>query len=279
MTKLVMIAIVGCMLGAVGCVANSQDDSSNAVAGDEANVTSDATLKLTSDFTTSLVGHAKAGGALRVEYALERLPQCRGNVGGGGPGWTITGYYSENGAAAKTFDVSELSADGKDRVAKPARITLSQGGDLALWFQVTSRFGCSEYDSAFGQNFHVDVEGAPPQAGATITFAKDGAPSVQGQLKAGGKAKVHYEQDRLPQCRRTQAGNPLWSISGFSSINGGEAKSFATGRPEGSDREEIDAVIDLDRSGELALWFEVTSVGGCHEVDSSSGQNYRFHVE
>jgi len=272
MTKKILLAVVMC---AVACGAEATD----AASADESDVVSDATLELSSDFQTKLTGRAKAGGGLRVLYALDRLPQCRGNVGGGGPGWNVTGYYSENGGAAKTFEVSELSADGKDRVAKPARIPLKSGGDLALWFQVSSRWGCSEFDSQYGQNFHVEVDGPAPEAGATIVFGKDGSVDQQGTLRAGDKVKVRYEQDRLPQCRRTQGGNPLWNISGFASLDGAEAQTFSTGRPDGSDREAIDAVIDLPRSGELALWFEVTSVGGCHEVDSKGGQNYRFAVE
>lgn len=272
--KMLLLLALAISMAACGTETTSASESAA-----ESDNTSDATLKLTGDFQTALVGRAKAGSALRVEYALERLPQCRGNLGGGAPGWNITGYYSENGAAAKTFEVSELTPDGKDRVAKPARIKLENGGDLALWFQVTNRWGCSEYDSQFGQNFHVDVEGPAPEAGATIVFTKDGSVDQQGTLRAGDKVKIRYEQDRLPQCRRVQNGNPLWAIRGFASLAGAEAQSFATGKPAGSDREPIDAIIDLPRSGELALWFEVTSVGGCHEVDSKGGQNYRFVVE
>ncbi|MBF5067492.1 hypothetical protein G6O45_30280, partial [Salmonella enterica subsp. enterica serovar Istanbul] len=86
-------------------------------------------------------------------------------------------FYSENGSAAKTFEVSALTPDGKDRVAKAARIVPSQGGDLAIWFQVSSAFGCSEFDSQFGQNFHLPVKGAPPEARATIAFGTDGSPT------------------------------------------------------------------------------------------------------
>jgi hypothetical protein len=272
-SKTMMGATMG--LAVAACAAPPSADP----AGDEANVTSEATLTLTKDFKTSLSGTPRAGGALRVDYALERLPQCRGNVGGGGPAWNITGFYSENGSAAKTFAVTDLSSDGKDRVASPARIELSQGGDLALWFQVSSAFGCSEFDSQFGQNFHVDVDGPPPDASATITFGQSGEPRQEGKLAAGGKVKVRYEQDRLPQCRRVQAGIPQWSISGFASMDGAKAQPFSTGRPDGADREEIDAVLDLPRAGELSLWFEVTSVGGCHEFDSLGGANYRFRVD
>jgi hypothetical protein len=248
------------------------------VGGDEADVTGDAKIAFTADFQTKVSGAPRAGKGLVVDYALSRLPQCRGNVGGGGPGWNITGYYSESGGPAKTFEVSALSADGKDRVTKPTRIPLASGGDLALWFQVTSRWGCSEFDSAFGQNFHVDVQGPEPQADARILFKKDGAVEQSGELRAGGKVEVRYEQARLPQCRRQQAGMPQWTITGFASLAGAPAATFQTGRPEGADRAEIDAILPLPRAGELALWFQVTSLGGCNAYDSKNGQNYTFRI-
>jgi hypothetical protein len=264
------------LLSTVACSAETASSDS---ASDDSEVQSDATIKLTADYRMQVVGRPAAGKGLRIEYALERLPQCRGNVGGGGPGWTITGFYSENGGPAKTFDPTALSADGKDRVAKPATIALSQGGDLALWFEVTSRFGCHEFDSAFGNNYHLDVAGPPPDAEASITFGKDGAPSQDGALKAGSTVKIRYEQDRLPECRRSQGGNPQWSIGGFAQSGGGAAQTFQTGRPEGSDREEIDAILELPRSGELSLWFQVVSIGGCMKYDSNGGENYKFRID
>lgn len=261
---------------AMGCSAEPAPD---AAAGDEADVTAAATLTLGADFQSKTEGTPTAGKGLRIEYALERLPQCRGNVGGGGPGWNITGYYSENGSAPKTFEVSALSSDGKDRVAKPATITPSQGGDLAVWFQVSSRWGCSEFDSQFGQNYHLTVRGAEPEAGATISFGKDGDAKVDGVLKAGTKVRVRYEQDRLPACRRTERGNPVWTITGFAQLDREASRTFDTARPEGSDRTEVDALIDLPHAGELSLWFQVTSLGGCMQYDSKNGANYKFRVE
>lgn len=274
MLKKIFLALAMCAAACGG--SESADD---AVTGDEANVTSEATVTFTSDYQMKVVGTPKAGGTLVVDYALDRLPQCRGNVGGGGPAWNIGGYYSLNGGEPKLFEVTALNADNTDRVTKPARIKLDQGGDLALWFEVSSGFGCHEYDSAFGNNYHVDVTGTVPEAGASITFGKDGEPTVEGTLKAGDTVKIRYEQDRLPECRRVQNGAPLWNISGYAQVAGGETKVFGTGRPEGADREEIDAIVELPRKGELALWFDVVSVGGCHEVDSNGGKNYTFAVE
>ena len=263
-----------------GCSSQSTDDGSTVGAGDEQDQTSDgATLKLTADGQTRTVGSPVASKGIVVEYALERLTQCRGNVGGGGPAWTITGFYSENGAPAKTFEVSKLSADGKDRVASAGRIVPSAGGDIAIWFQNTSSFGCSQYDSAFGQNYHLSVGGVAPGADASITFSKDGEPVKTGTLKAGGKVKVHYEQDRLPDCRRTQGGNPQWAISGFSQVDGEDKHSFDTAIAQSGDRKEVDAYVDLPHAGKLALWFQVVDVGGCNKFDSNNGANYTFSIE
>ncbi len=231
------------------------------------------------DGAARIVGTATATKPISIEYALERLPQCRGNVGGCGPAWNITGFYSENGAPAKTFEVTKLADDGKDRVASPGRIVPSAGGDLAIWFQVTSSFGCSEYDSAFGQNYHLSVGGISPRADATIAFGKDGNPVVTGAIRAGAKVKVHYEQDRLPDCRRTQAGNPVWAISGFSQIDNEDKHSFDTAIAQSGDRKEVDAYVDLPHSGKLSLWFQVVDIGGCNKYDSNEGANYVFTIE
>jgi len=269
--------LLAAMITTMGCSAETASNDS-ATGGDEQDVTAEATLKFTSDFKTSTVGTPTQGKGVRVEYALDRLPQCRGNVGGGGPGWNITGYYSENGGAAKIFEVTALSPDGKDRIAKPATIVPSQGGDLAVWFQVSSRFGCSEFDSQYGQNYHVTVKGQVPEAAASITFGADGSVDQQGDLKAGTKVRVRYEQSRLPDCRRTERGNPVWTITGFSQLDREEARTFDTARPEGADRKEVDALVDLPHAGELSLWFQVSSLGGCMKYDSKNGANYKFRV-
>lgn len=271
-------SVIGLLVvSSLGCSSASSDVANDEGSADQ-DVTASATLRLTSDFETVLEGAPTAGKPLRIEYALDRLPQCRGNVGGGGPSWNITGFFSENGGAPKTFEVSTLSDDGRDRVAKPALVEPSQGGDLAIWFQVSNRWGCSEFDSQYGQNFHVEVRGPVPEASASIVFAKDGNVAQSGELKAGRKVKIRYEQDRLPQCRRTERGNPVWTITGFASLDGGEPKSFDTARPEGGTRREIDALVDVPRAGELALYFQVHSLGGCMEYDSKGGKNYTFTV-
>ena len=72
--------------------------------------------------------------------------------------------------------------------------------------------------------------------------------------------------------------NAFAAISGYASINGDEARTFDTGRPEGFDRVPVDAFVDLPASGELALWFHATNIGGCSQYDSNNSQNYRFEI-
>lgn len=275
-------ALIILALTASACSLEANDSPPDEAATDDSNIESDAaTLKLTDSFESILTGQPKAGRSLRVEYALGRLPQCRGDLPGGTPGWNVTGYYSENGGPAKSFDVTQVSPDGKSRIAKPARITPTAGGDLALWFQVTNRWGCSAFDSAHGKNFHVAVAGTAPDPAlmASITFLKDGSMRTENTLRSGGKVKIRYEQDRLPGCRRIEQGSPNWGIAGFASLPSGETKRFETTRIEGSGRQDIDVVLDLPTAGELALWFQVSSRGGCVAYDSKNGQNYRFAVE
>ena len=122
------------------------------------------------------------------------------------------------------------------------------------------------------------MKGPEPVAGASIAFDTSGNPSVVGELKAGGQVKITYAQDRLPPCRRVEHGTPVWTITGFAQIDHEAAHMFDTARPQGSDRQPIDALVDLPHSGELSLWFQVTSLGGCMQYDSKSGDNYRFPI-
>ena len=39
-----------------------------------------------------------------------------------------------------------------------------------------------------------------------------------------------------------------------------------------------EALVDLPHAGQLSLWFQVTSLGGCMQYDSRSGANYRFSI-
>lgn len=261
------------------CSTNAADDG----ATDESNQTAAASTIAfeAGDFAVETKGKLVAGSKVVVTYDPARLPACRGNVGGGGPGWSITGYASFNGQPATTFEATRLTADKKDREAAPYELKLPEGGDLALWFQVSSRFGCSEFDSQYGQNFHFDVAGPAPEADATLVFRANGKVEQSAPLKAGAKVAVRYEQERLDECRSSYNGHAAWSITGHAKVNDGEELTFSTARQldaSGHKRAPVDSFIQLGAAGELALWFENTG-RECVAWDSKDGDNYRFAIE
>lgn len=113
-----------------------------------------ATLTFRGNYTQAVSGKLRAGSTFQVQYDAARLPGCRGNLNGGQPAWTITGYYSVNGQAAKSFWAGGFSATGS---TAPPVLRLPEGGDLALWFQITNRWGCNGWDSSYGHNYHFNV--------------------------------------------------------------------------------------------------------------------------
>lgn len=279
MNRFALLTLAG--LAFVSLPACSADgDQSGAAGVDEVNATSTISFKA-EGFKVETTGKLAAGGKVLIQYDPARLPGCRGNVGGGGPGWSISGYASFNGQPATTFEVTKLNATRTDREPAPYELKLPEGGDLAIWFHVASRWGCSEYDSQYGQNFHFDVAGPPPEADSTLTFHADGKVDQTKPLKAGAKVAVRYEQDRLQTCRSTYNGRPAWAITGHARINGGEEQSFSTARPvygSGEEREPLDNLVRLGESGQLELWFE-NSGRDCVGWDSQDGKNYRFPIE
>ena len=268
------INVIGSLLGATLAACGGDP-----TAGSEASYdTETSVLAFHADWRIEQVGELLEGGGVRIDYDAQRLTDCRGDMRGQ-PGWTITGYHSLNGAPPTAFYAAGFSPL---TVPEESVIPLDQPGDLEIWFQNTSIWGCSAYDSNFGTNFHFlvgDVGSAPdPGAEATIRFDADGAPTLEGALRRDGRLRVDYAPERLEDCRGDQYGSPGWTITGYASLSGAEPKSFyvaglsATGAVE-------PAIIELDRSGQLELWFHNTSRWGCSAYDSDYGNNYRLDVE
>lgn len=125
-----------------------------AVDGLEANATDAVTVAFESDWTIQQSGPLAQSKPARILYDAERLTECRGDQHGR-PAWAITGYFSLNGAPAESFHVAGLSASGSQDAPI---ILLPHPGDLAVWFHNTNRWGCSAYDSDFGENYSFVVE-------------------------------------------------------------------------------------------------------------------------
>lgn len=287
--RLLPLSLLVLSVGALGACATGADVGSTDGSESELGSDQQAVITFGANFDTKVTGKLVAGKKARIHYAPERLPSCRTNANGGGPAWVISGFASTNGKAADTFYVAGHASDPTIDSSSPPDpvISLPSGGDLAIWFQVHDTSGCNAYDSAYGNNFHFQVAGAPPDppgSVATVTFGASGAPSVDGDLVAGGNLEVHYDASRLPQCRGgLDNGQPAWNISGYASVNGKDARPFyvAGFNPDSS----VDvthpppARVPLPEAGEVAIWFEVHSSFGCQSYDSNSSANYKFSIK
>ena len=111
-----------------------------------------ATLTFTGDWRATASTTLHAASAITLDYDVSRLSTCRGDQGGVRQ-WGITAFWSVDGDAPTSLDVS----DGH------ATFTPMHAGDLQLWFQITNRWGCVAYDSAYGANYHFAVQ-APANA-------------------------------------------------------------------------------------------------------------------
>jgi hypothetical protein len=97
-------------------------------------------------------GSLIAGAKVEIEYDADRLTQCRGDQGGHAA-WTIYGNYFASDGAKKAFWVAGHSPDGQTKTPT----IVAPAGELELWFENTSIWGCIGYDSNMGQNYRFDV--------------------------------------------------------------------------------------------------------------------------
>ncbi|MFY2560658.1 DUF6209 family protein [Corallococcus terminator] len=95
------------------------------------------------------------GGTASIVFDASRLTQCRGNINANTPGWTITGHYQFNNGPVQSFWVAGFSSTPNPPAPS---IPLNTRGDLAIWFENTSRWGCQAWDSNFGNNYHFNVQ-------------------------------------------------------------------------------------------------------------------------
>lgn len=99
---------------------------------------------------------------------------------------------------------------------------------------------------------------------------------TEGTLRAGRTIRIDYDISRLP-CRDSRYGRPAWSIQVHHRMNGGPVSTTAILGHEAYPGANSQT-IDLTEEGVLEVWFENTSVSGCHVWDSSFGENYRYEV-
>lgn len=121
-----------------------------------------------------------------------------------------------------------------------------------------------------------DLTSAPEASPAVIVFDADFGESLEGELVAGDVVTIDYDPARLEQCAATQGGNLQWAITGHHLQADGEVRMFDVISPNNPSGEP--AELELEEPGTLELWFEATSVFGCHEWDSDFGANYAFEI-
>lgn len=122
------------------------------VTGDEQNATEDAvaTLSFDAEFGEAVEGRLVDGGRAIIAYDDERVAECKGEQGGV-PQYAVTAYYKIDDG-----DVGQIVVAGLQAVEEPT-IELDGAGRLELWFEVTNRWGCHQWDSDFGNNYVFEV--------------------------------------------------------------------------------------------------------------------------
>jgi hypothetical protein len=135
------------------------------VEAEEAAQTEDAlgTAKITfgGDFSETVSGKLRAGDKIEIAYDTSRLPTCRGEQNGI-PQWAITAYWRVGSGELHMVALAGLTNGQEPFIVPDAK------GTLEVWFEVTNRWGCHEYDSDFGQNYKFKVAaplGEPDWAG------------------------------------------------------------------------------------------------------------------
>jgi hypothetical protein len=137
-----------------GCIAYDSNENAN-YSYDVKPAGAGAVLAFEADGSESQSGTVKGGEKVVVHYDPSRLSQCEASSGGNAK-WSVTLHYKVDGGAEKTVLVSR--AEGPDLVPSDPSVVVPRGNDLAIWFSATSVYGCNEYDSNSGANYHFDIE-------------------------------------------------------------------------------------------------------------------------
>jgi len=233
------------------------------------------TITFAGDFTESQQGDLLAGDGMRIAYDLGRLAACHAESNGSDV-WGASGSAQFDDAAPVTFAVSRLDRGRVVPVVAELQVPAS-ATRVQLWFTVSNTFGCVAYDSNSGQNYAFDID--RHGLGAVLGFDADGTQSQSAAIHAGDQVVVHYDPQRLATCAGSTGGHAAWGITGHWQVDGGTVHDVMVSRADGSTLVAADPTITIPRGHDLALWFEATSVWGCHAWDSANGANYHATIE
>lgn len=220
-------------------------------------------------------GALVAGEQVQISYDIDRLKQCRSSTHGS-EAWGITGFVKFDDGTVQSFALTELADHTVHGV--PATFTM-KGQRMELWFQNSDVFGCVAYDSNFNANYVFDLQTAPQGESPVVSFELDWSETQSGPIHAGDALVVHYDPQRLSRCSGSTHGHAGWAVSGYYQVDNGAVHSFQASVADGGTLLPSDAAITVSGGQDLALWFEATSIWGCHEYDSNFGANYHFAIE
>lgn len=140
----------------VGCAPSEASEAAEGGAT-SADLEEEAAPRLTfgADWKAELSGSLRAGRTVTVAYDAARVSECAAYQGGV-PQFATTGHAQLGDGPVLDFWAAGNAASPSVR----SEFTLPKGagGDLAVWFETTSRYGCHSFDSAFGANYHFTVK-------------------------------------------------------------------------------------------------------------------------
>jgi hypothetical protein len=227
------------------------------------------------DWSVTQSGPIVSGGQARLHYDVGRLPACRAWYRGF-PAWDIVAYWSVDGGPTKSAVVTQLQ--GSQRVPVDVTLDVPPGRDLALWFHASDEFGCDQWDSDFGRNFHVALAPGLPTAHFRWPSWSD---DVDGTPAAGADFLVDYDLRRLPGCRQGYNGLATWDVTvDYRFDDGLVGAASLTRTSDGYTRVAAPAQLHAPADARsVELWFEAEDRTGCQAWDSAYGTNYTLALQ
>lgn len=232
-------------------------------------------LTFAADWSVTQSAHVVSGGKATIHYDVARLPGCRASYHGF-PAWAISAYYTVDGGPLFTVPVTQFQNGAV--VPVDATFDVEPGHDLAIWFHASDEYGCSEWDSRYGNDFHFDIDPGAP----ALRFPFPGWSAEQlGSLRAGGEFFVDYDIRRLSGCRQDYNGLQTWDVTvGYRFDDGTTGSASMTATPSDYQRVQSFARLAAPAAAHtVQLWFENHDRTGCQLWDSAYGSNYRFALE
>lgn len=119
------------------------------------NATTPVAVHFHADWTITTDGSLADAKSLLVDYDVARLPNCRAKYRGF-DAWDILAWAAFDGGAASSQPVTRLEA--QTRVPTTVAFDVPQGAQqVQLWFFNSDEFGCTAWDSNYGQNYALQL--------------------------------------------------------------------------------------------------------------------------